>query len=292
MSNSVVWDSSSRTVVPAGDTRVRFDIPAVLFGETLFETLRARRGKLFRPDYHLDRLHGSVMALQWGTPLQDEVVYDGLRAVLQDVWGTGSRSTATDVRLRITAVRTDESGALQYFITARPYAPPPGEMYGTGVDAVVTSLRVPASAPWLNHKTGQRLPFRMAKAEADRAGAWEGLLLNTDGMLAEGAIANVHFVVNGRVCTPSRRCGALPGIVRRILKEIAKKEGVPWESGQYGLGVLKGAEEAFLTNSLIGVLPLVRVDGTPIGAGVPGPMTRKLMGLYEESVIAESRRLF
>lgn len=287
MMQGYTWTASCRSVVAAGEATVPFAVPGVLFGETLFETLRARRGTLFRLADHVRRLQRGIEALGWGTPVSMVVIKEGLRALLQ----TGSLAREHNVRVRMTAVRLDDSGALEYFIQAVPYTPPSLEQYKAGVEAIITSLQVDATAPWANFKTGHRLPHRLAKAEAERAGAWEGILLNTDGMLADGTIANVHFVVAGCIFTPSHRCGALPGIAQRVVREIAAQENIPWEFGAYSPALLRQATEAFFTNALIGVMPLVRIDGQPIGDGMPGPVTRQLATEYAARVARDSVRV-
>lgn len=280
-----VWVKSSGVIVPAAEATVPFAVPGVLFGETLFETLRARRGRFFRLAQHVERMQRGIEALRWGTPRAAAIIKEGLRTLLR----TDAHAGEDDLRVRITALRIDDDGALEYFIHALPYTPPSARQYAAGVDAVVTSLRVDAQAPWANYKIGQRLPHRLARAEADRAGAWEALLLNTDGMLVDGTIANVHFVVADRILTPSHRCGALPGVTQHVVEEIAAHKQIPWQFGPCPPATLEQATEAFLTNALIGVTPLVRVDGLPIGDGTPGPITRRLATAYTERVIEESR---
>lgn len=287
MMQGYVWIHSSRSVVPAAEACVPVTVPGVLFGETIFETLRARRGRFFKLSAHLERMRRGLEALQWGEPVGGAVIKAGLRALL----AADDLGSADDLRVRITALRLDDGGSLEYFIHASPYTPPSAGRYAEGVDAVVTSLRVDGAAPWSNYKIGHRLPHRLAKAEAERAGAWEGLLLNTDGMLVDGTIANVHFVVDGRILTPSPRCGALPGVTQQVVREIAEEKRIPWQWGEYSPGTLKQATEAFLTNALIGLMPLVRVDTSPIGHGRPGPVTRALSTAYAERVARQSRPL-
>lgn len=282
----LVWTQRSQSVLPAREVTVPLTAPGVLFGETLFETLRARRGTLFRLADHLARLRNGIEALAWGTPPSDEEIKAGLRAVLD----SDELAGAHDVRLRITALRLDDSGVLESFIHGQPYEPPAVERYAGGVDAVVTSQRLDADAPWANFKTGQRLPHRLAGAEARQAGAWEGILLNTDGMLVDGTISNVHLVVDGGIITPSRRCGALPGITRQVVRELADHDQIPWEAGAYPPTVFHQATEAFVTNALIGLMPLVRIDGQPIGDGRPGPILKALSAAYLRLVDRQSKR--
>lgn len=285
MIQGYVWAQSTRSVVPAGEATVPFAVPGVLFGETLFETMRARRGTFFTMAAHIERLQSAIEGLQWGTPMSAAVIKAGLQALLR----TDNLAREDELRVRITVLRLHDDGRLECFIHALRYEPPQPARYAEGVDAVVTSLRVDAAAPWANFKIGQRFAHRLAKLEAERTGAWEGILLNTDGMLVDGTIANLHFVVKGRILTPSHRCGALPGVTQRVIRDIALEKQVPWEFGTYAPTMLKQATEAFLTNAMIGVMPLVRVDGLPLGEGKPGPVTRCMATAYAARVAQESR---
>lgn len=280
-----VWTPGCSEAVPMEDAVAPFAVPGVLFGETLFETLRARDGSLFRPEAHFARLQRGVRALGWSDGVPVEELIEGLGVLL----AIDSLAAARDVRVRMTALRVDDVGGVQYFVQGMPYAPPAEESYRDGIDAIITSVRVDGHAPWTRHKTGQRLPFRLAKAAADEAGVEEGLLLNTDGMLADGTVANVHFVRDGRIFTPAHGCGALPGVTQAVLHELATARHIAWAYGSYTPEALQRADEAFLTNSLVGVRGLVRVDGNRIGTGRPGPVTRKLADAYAQCVAQESR---
>lgn len=312
-----VWIGSTDEIVPLAEATVPLAVPGVLFGETLFETMRLRDGRIFRLAQHIERLQRGVGGLGWGEAPSKALIGYGLRRLCSVVKGQ------RDVRIRMTVVRMhdeagdgrdgemdgerdggidgergggagpddetgDRAGGLQIFIQAMPYRPPSPELYASGVAARVTSVRLDGTAPWMQYKTAHRLPFRLAKAEADRVGAWEGLLLNTEGMLVDGTIANIHFVRNGRIHTPAIGTGALPGIARDVIREIAEQRDIPWESGHYAPGRLSGASEAFLTNALITVMPLVRVDGDVIGDGTPGPFTQALAQQYAERAEAEA----
>lgn len=276
---------SSGCIVPAREAAVPLVAPGVLFGESLFETIRVRRGRMFRLSDHLARLQRGIEVLAWGTAVSAMRLQEGLRALLH----TDELGAVDDLRVRITVLRLDDDGALAYFIHALPYVPAAPEHYREGVNAVVTTLRVDATAPWANLKTGHRLAHRLAGIEARRAGAWEGIMLNADGMLVDGTISNLHVVVDDRILTPSPRCGALPGITQRAVRELAEQRHLPWEPGAYAPTILERATEAFLTNALIGVMPLVRIDGREVGSGRPGPITQALAAAYADLVAQESR---
>jgi len=114
-------------------------------------------------------------------------------------------------------------------------------------------------------------------------------MLNERGFVAEGSTSNIFLVVAGKLITPSEESGILPGITREAVLELAHTLGIEAVEGEIPLAGLFQAEEAFLTNSLIEVMPLREVDGGPIGSGRPGPVTRRLMAAYRELVERETQ---
>jgi branched-chain amino acid aminotransferase len=128
----------------------------------------------------------------------------------------------------------------------------------------------------------------LAREEARRSGAGEALLLNTRGFIAEGAASNVFLVRDGTLLTPGVEAGALPGITRQAVLELAGEDGIAVEEADVALPDLFGAGEAFLTNSVMEVMPLVSVDGRPVGTGRPGPLTERLARRYRDLVARET----
>lgn len=283
----LAWTSHDRVPVPLEQARIPFAVPGVMFGESLFETVRVRRGRIFRLGDHIERLTTGLKRLGWAEGLDPAEIYAGLQALLSD-----GRLSAPDLRVRVTALRLDDAGGILLVITAAAYRPPDDVMYRDGVAALVAPWRIEARSGWTAYKSAQRAAYRFARAEAQRAGVWEALVCNTDGYLADGAITNVYIVRGDSIVTPPVAAGALPGITRRVLREIADELGLPWNERPIPLPDLFGAGEAFLTNALVGVLPLVRVDERQIGGGRRGPVTRRLQEAYVELVERESQFLF
>jgi len=124
----------------------------------------------------------------------------------------------------------------------------------------------------------------LARAEAARDGADEALFLNEKGALTEGTVTNVFLVSGGKLSTPSLESGLLAGIARADVLDLAVQLDITVRQDEVLPQALLDADEAFLTNSLMEVMPLTRVDGHAIGAGVPGPVTQRLMQAYREMV--------
>jgi branched-chain amino acid aminotransferase len=132
-------------------------------------------------------------------------------------------------------------------------------------------------------KSGNYLNNVLALGEARRRdGAYEAILCADDGSIAEGSTSNVFAVVKGEIWTPGSEVGILDGITRAKVIELARGAGLKLHERRIQPDELRGAEEAFLTSATRGVLPITTIDGAPVGAGVPGPVTRRLMALYDE----------
>jgi branched-chain amino acid aminotransferase len=129
----------------------------------------------------------------------------------------------------------------------------------------------------------------LARQEARAAGVDEAVLLNEKGFVAEGSSTNIFLISGQTLITPSIESGALPGITREAVLELAKSMGITTVVKQVELGELRTAAEVFLTNSILEIMPLTRLDNKPIGPGKPGPVTQQLMSSYRELVAKETQ---
>jgi branched-subunit amino acid aminotransferase/4-amino-4-deoxychorismate lyase len=167
-----------------------------------------------------------------------------------------------DARVKLT-VRPDG----QVVLAARKYAPLPAEKYRRGFRAEIASFRQQPGAFLAQIKTTGRLNYELAFARAMARGLDEALILNRQGQLCEATRSNIFFAKGGRLFTPLLSCGCLPGITRRAVFALAEKSGIKVREGKFTLGDLRAADEAFLTNSLVGIMPLAEVQGKRIGQG-------------------------
>ena len=175
-------------------------------------------------------------------------------------------------------------------VTARPLPNRP-QTPSSGLSAVVVSLRRnPPQALDPAIKSANFLNNILAKLEADRRGADEGIFLNLDGALTETTTANLFWRAGGRLKTPEVSAGLLNGITRQVVIALAKAEGIRVAEGCYGAEDLYRADEAFVTSTGAEITPLVRVDGRPIGGGVAGPTTQRLQQAFRQQVKAECFR--
>jgi branched-subunit amino acid aminotransferase/4-amino-4-deoxychorismate lyase len=247
-----------------------------LYGNGLFETLRATNGVAFALDRHLRRLTGSAAVIGLPAPQVDWLA-DEVRAALAD-------AGEADAYVRLTVSRgpgapgPDPStcGAPTVVIVVRPFPAAPSAWWERGLSLVTSPIRRNPFSPLTRLKSLNYLECILARQAAKAAGADDALFLDTDGYLAEATAWNLFLVESGRLLTPDAQGPILPGITRGIVLELATGE-----TGAYEPARLRAADEAFLTNSLYGTVPLGTLDGCRVGGAVPGPVTRTLADAYE-----------
>jgi branched-chain amino acid aminotransferase len=175
-------------------------------------------------------------------------------------------------------------------VTARSPVTPPPQKYESGYAAIICSLRRNTQSPLSRLKSTCYVESILARTEARAAGCDEAIMLNEQGYLAEGSTTNLFLVRGGDLITPSLESGVLPGITREAVLELARSANIVVMERQVGPDELLWADEAFLTNSILELMPLTRLEGKPIGTGKPSPLTRKLMAAYGELVSEELKQ--
>jgi branched-chain amino acid aminotransferase len=274
----LLW-TDGRIIAPDQATVAAFD-RGLLYGDGLFETLLGLGERVPFLDRHLARLFDSADALGIRPPLQPGAVADAVHTL-------AARAAEPQLYLRITLTRgvggkpSDlHVGPGTLIIWARPFDGYPERLYEDGMSAIVASVRRNQLSLLSRHKTLNYLDSVLAKAEAAEHDADEAILLNTDGHIAEAATANLFIVTGDGLLTPPLQDGPLPGIVRGVLIKVAGQLDIPCKARSLTSEDLAAADEALLTNSLMGVMPLCRFGSVPIGSGRPGPMTSRLRQTY------------
>lgn len=272
---------ADRAVVPALDH-------GLLFGHGLFETMRAYQGKVFRLDDHLARmLHaaeelGIFLSGQWDT------LEKAVRATLD-------ANDLQEARLRLTVTAGPgpglpifpNTGDPTVMVTATAISPEIAARASVGFSAAVASRHRSSQGALTHMKSISYLENLLARAEAVHHGADEAIFLNDRGCIAEGSMSNIFFVIGGKLRTPSPDCGLLRGITRQVVMELAQALSIDMEAGCLTLTDVAEATEAFLTSSVLQVMPLIAIDGRPIGAGRPGEVTGLLVNAYGQAVARE-----
>jgi branched-chain amino acid aminotransferase len=277
-------------LVPRDEARVSVLDYGFLFGYGLYETIRVYEGMLFRLDAHLDRLKDSATML--GISLD-------LPALRQGTLETVKANPHPQTRVRITVSIGEGSmtpdlrscDAPTVVVLAGEYHPFAPGKYEQGFNTIVSSIRRNSQSPVTFMKSANTMESMLARQEAREAGADEALFVNDRGYLTEASGSNVFLVKEGIVTTPRLKSGILPGVTRVALFEAARSSGLLVKEAAIRPAELNDADEAFLTNSLIEVMPLTQVAGKAIGEGTPGIVTRQLMAAYRELVVSELRAL-
>lgn len=277
-------------LVPRFEARLSPFDHGFLYGYGLFETMRAYNGRIFRLDAHLTRLRCSAesIGLTHGILTTDE----GKQSLKAACMATLEANELKDARIRLTVSAgegdmTPDPGTcsnLTILITARSLVPLPPEKYETGFKAAVSFLRRNSQSPLSRLKSTCYMESILARTTAKAAGYDEAILLNEQGCLAEGSTTNIFLVSHGELITPCFESGVLPGITRDAVLEIARTSHIMATERWVQLNELVEAEESFLTNSILELVPLVSVEGRSIGTGKPGKMTGDLLFAYRKLV--------
>ena len=244
-----------------------------LYGDGLFETMRLHEGQVLCCDQHLARLSAGCAALKINFPLEEVT--------------SGVEETAAELKngvLRLTLSRGESARGLlppleckaTVVVTGSTGEPYPEDAYKKGFRTCLISFPRSHLSPLVQLKSLNCLENILGRQEVAAAGVEEGLFCNYLGEIAEGTTSNVFLVMEGRLITPPPECGLLPGIMRAQVISLASRQGITITEEKLYPEDFSGAEEAFLTNSLLGIMPLVSFEGKPVGDGCPGPLTELL----------------
>lgn len=260
-----------------------------LYGDGLFETMRAYEGKVFRIRQHWDRLFRSARIIGLKIPAARKELTAAAHELLK-------RNSLADAYLRLTVSRGTGPPGLEPSVkhqptlamVARELSTPSPTLYRRGYRATILPPTICPDSPLPRIKSINYLGNILAKREAKRARANEGIMQNSRGLVTEGTVSNIFIVRRGRLITPNLECGVLPGITRAAVLELAAQLGIPAREGEIRPAQLLSADECFLTNSIIEIMPVTRIDGQPIGDGNPGPITAQLQEAYRNLVRRKS----
>jgi branched-chain amino acid aminotransferase len=268
------------------DARVSVFDHGFLFGEGVYEVIRTYNSNPFLLDRHLLRLQRSAQQLALHLPVTDaEYEQSIVETIASHRARFGGAHPGGEYYIRTLLTRgvgdmtyDPASGSAPTLVTIVKGLPvTPEEVYERGVRiALVSVVRNMRNSLNPAIKSNNLLNNALATREAMRTGAFESLMRNHRGELAEGAQSNIFVVKHGRVLTPSLDTGILEGITRQFVLELAASVGIPAGEATLHDDDLIGADEAFLTVTTREIVPVVRVDDHAIGGGSPGAVTRRL----------------
>jgi len=264
-----------------------------LYGEGIYEVLRTYDGVPFLFDRHMRRLRASASMIHLDVPLSDAEL---TRRASETMAAADLGREGREAYLRILITRG--IGEITYdpaacpdpsvVIIAKPHVDAPVSAYTDGVMvSLVGILRNHPGSVNPIIKSNNLLNNALGSQEAFRRGAFEGVMRNYRGEIAECTTANIFIVKDGVVSTPPLDAGLLAGITREFLFEVAQEINVPMREQVTHDADLFGADEAFLTSTTREVVPIVRVDDRVIGVGRPGPVTQKLLEAFRVRVRAQ-----
>ena len=252
-------------------------------GDAVWEGLRLYQGRIFRLGEHLARLRRSAAALAFtGMPSDEEITAEIRRTLRANAMTDGVHIRLTLTRgVKITSgmdPRLNQTGPT--LIVLAEHKEPVYDQ--SGITLITSSVRRPGPDvldPKIHHNN--LLTSILAKIEANVAGADDAVMLDSRGFVAETNATHLFLVTAGHLGTPS--AAACPeGITRATVLELAAQADIPHTAGDYSLTQFYAADEVFVTGTMGGLTPVIRMDGRPIGSGSPGPVTKRLGDLYAD----------
>ena len=279
--------------VDEADAKVSVFDHGLLYGDGVFEGIRLYNGNIFRLEEHLERLEYSAKAIMLQMPLN--------RKELSEVTCETCRQNGLkDGYIRLVVTRGVGDLGLAPWLCAKPsifviaskISLYPQEHYDNGLAIVTVPTRrinpaaLPATVKSLNY-----LNNILGKIEAKQFGALEAIMLNDQGYVAECTADNIFIVHKGAIITPAASQGALKGVTRGTIFDIAQELGLPLREADMTRDEVWVADECFLTGSGAEVIPVTKLDGRVIGTGKPGPITQKVLASFRRRVLVEGTRI-
>lgn len=267
---------------PESEAKISVFDHGLLYGDGIFEGIRFYNGRVFRLEEHIDRLYDSARAIALTIPMTKAEMSE---ATLESCRQNGLRDGY--IRLVVTrgvgdlGLNPANCPRATTIIIAAAIKLYPEELYHKGLTVVTCATRRIAPGAFSPAvKSLNYLNNILAKIEAGKAG--EGLMLNEQGYVAECTGDNVFILKKGQLLTPPTSAGALEGITRNAVLEIAREFGIPATETNLTRYDLYTADEFFLTGTAAEIIPVVTLDARPIGDGIPGPLTAKFITRYRE----------
>jgi len=285
-------------IVPAKEAVVSVFDHGFLYGDGVYETMKVYDGVVFMIDEHLQRLYRSASLIGLTIPS----VSDGLKIAIYETLMANSLRNAY---VRVTVSRGPGAIGLDpdfcpvptVVIIMEDFKEYPAAYYKNGISLIIPETRrnlKEAINPQI--KSLNFLNNILAKIEAKKKNAYEAVMLNADGNLTEGTISNIAFYKNNTLCTPSIACGILDGITRGIVLDLARREGLQVKEGTFTKEEIYGAQEVFITNTTMEVMPVSKIDDRtyPVGkiAGLLRTLYRQEANAYIANIKSEGPALW
>ena len=253
-----------------------------LYGDGLFETFRTYTKKPFRLEDRITRLSNSAKTLD----IPFRFTIQQIKEIIDQLI---VRNNLEDAYVRMTLSRGFGSNdfiqtgncAPTFAIHTKPLVVYPASLYKTGVPLITSSIRKSVTCPLSSHKTLNFLTNYLIKKDAVKKGFHDALVLNTNSHVAECAVSNIFIVEKNSVITSSLKANILPGITRKIILELCKENNIHASEELFSIKRVLRADEVFITNSLMEVMPVSKIDTQSIGRLIPGAITKLLHDKYK-----------
>jgi len=269
---------------PKEEAKVSVFDHGLLYGDGVFEGIRCYNGTVFKFAEHIDRLYDSAKAISLEIQMTKDVLMDAVINTLE-------ANNLKDSYIRLIVTRGVGKLGLdpfncevpQLIIITDTIQLYPKELYENGLDAIIVqTIRNYSKALNPTIKSMNYLNNILAKIECLNAGAAEGVMLNTDGYVAECTGDNIFIVKSNEIFTPPVSAGILIGITRNVVIKLANEEGIKVKEEQMTQDDLFDADECFLTGTAAEIIPVANIDGRKIATGKPGKITLRLLKKYQE----------
>jgi len=256
-----------------------------LYGAGLFETMRSHNGVIFALKDHLDRLFVSADVLSINNPYDREYITEAITELLR-------ANELADARLRLTltngpTAESEEQRKSTLLITAAKFRSYPPEYYKKGVMAILCPFKQNPIDPASGRKTTSYFSRMIALNLAHQRRAAEAIWFTVDNRLAEGCISNVFLVKDSELYTPPINTPVLPGVARKTVCQLAMQNSIKFTEKDLTIDDVLGADEIFLTNVIMQVMPITKVEKHTVGDSQVGPVSKKLHTLFDQFVKSE-----
>jgi branched-chain amino acid aminotransferase len=272
------------TITPADQAFISILDHGFLFGDSVYDAFRTYDRKLFLFNRHFDRLEHSARGVFLTLPWTRERFRSEMMRTIDAANYAGESKVRLIVTRGIGEVIADPetcSGPTVVIIVA-PLRPYPAEMYSDGVEMTVSSI--PRGGMVGDYKTGNLMHQVLATREARSRNAYDAILLTTEGYISDGIACNVFMIQDSTLKTPGHEASIIEGITKGVVLKAARNLEMNVVQGLFHPDEIERSSEMFLTGTYREVVPVVRVDGKPIGTGRPGAWTRKIMEAYRVEV--------
>jgi len=280
------WIFINGSFWPKSQAKISVFDHGLLYGDGVFETLRAYEGKILFLTRHIERLMTGARAISIN-------IGQSAESLCQILYQTLAKNHLGDAYLRLSVTRGEGEIGLDpalcphptIIVQARAFSGHPPRLYQEGIRAEL--VKVCRNAPKSTDPAIKSLNFLnniLAMQEALRAGAREAIMLSHEGWVCEGSVSNIFWVREGILKTPATAVGLLAGVTREAVLELARLSGIAVEEGYFSPDDLAEAKEIFLTNTTYEIMPVTLLGQCKVGDGRPGEITRFLLQKYREKI--------